>query len=88
MQSPETLPPAAPRSRYKALLDWMASHQKAVHTFELAVFFLALLLQLWGADMLGSWRGWAIAMFGVLLGMALVLRFGARPFVARNWGAD
>lgn len=65
------------RSRLQAVFAWMRQHPKATHTIELVVFFLMILLQLWGADLLMSWRGWAIAMFGVLFGIALVLRLGA-----------
>jgi hypothetical protein len=55
----------------------MRRHWKAVHTAEMIVFFLMILLQLWGGDMLFNWHGWAIVMFSVLFGVALTLRFPA-----------
>ena len=66
----------------------MAAHQKTVHTAEVVIFFLMILLQLWGAGLLESWRGWAIAMFGMLFGMSMVMRFGTERFAARRWGAQ
>ncbi len=75
--SPNSNLSSAPRrTKLQALSAVMAKHHKAVHNIEMVIFFLMILLQLYGADLLFSWRGWAIAMFGVLFGFSVMLRFG------------
>jgi hypothetical protein len=77
MHPPDNDHPSAPKSSsLQSLLAFMARHPKAVRNFEIAVFSLMIPLQLYGADLQFSWRGWAIAMFGVLLGTSLTMRFG------------
>lgn len=74
------------RTRLQAVVAWMQRHPKATHSIELVVFFLMILLQLWGADLVTSWRGWAIAMFGMFFGVALMLRLGATGAPGWLWG--
>jgi hypothetical protein len=80
MQSHNSNPSSAPAgSKLQTLSALMTKHHKAVHTVEIGIFFLMILLQLYGADLLFSWRGWAIAMFGTLFGFSVMLRFGKPP---------
>jgi hypothetical protein len=78
MQSPNSNLSSSPaRTKLQALSALTTKHHKAVHAIEIGIFFLMILLQLYGADLLFSWRGWAIAMFGALFGFSVMLCFGA-----------